>query len=102
MSAFKEAELASLHLGPDRRLARIATVGNDLMPHVVPTGWTHNVEADTIDIAGHDLPRTKKFRDVARTGRAAVVIDDLASSARGARGRWRCVAERRRSSTPPR
>ncbi|HEU4513724.1 MAG TPA: PPOX class F420-dependent oxidoreductase [Nocardioidaceae bacterium] len=79
MSAFSEAELAYLHRGPERRLARIATVGADLMPHVVPTGWAHNLEADTIDISGHDLPRTKKFRDVARTGRAAVVIDDLAS-----------------------
>ena len=28
----------------------------------------------------HELERTKKFRDVARTGRAAIVIDDLAST----------------------
>jgi len=76
-SVFSEAELAYLH--GERRLARIATVGKDGTPHVVPVGWTHNVEHDTIDISGNQLQLTKKFRDVARTGRAAVVIDDLAS-----------------------
>jgi pyridoxamine 5'-phosphate oxidase family protein len=34
---------------------------------------------ETIDVGGHELELTKKFRDVARTGRAAIVIDDLAS-----------------------
>jgi pyridoxamine 5'-phosphate oxidase family protein len=34
---------------------------------------------DTIDVTGHGLEQTKKFRDVERTGRAAIVIDDLAS-----------------------
>jgi pyridoxamine 5'-phosphate oxidase family protein len=37
------------------------------------------VEQNTIDLTGHELDRTKKFRDVARSGRAAIVIDDLAS-----------------------
>jgi pyridoxamine 5'-phosphate oxidase family protein len=41
--------------------------------------WTYNPEHDTIDVGGHDFERTKKFRDVARTGRAAIVIDDIAS-----------------------
>jgi pyridoxamine 5'-phosphate oxidase family protein len=76
-SAFNEPELAYLH--GERRLARIATVGNDGTPHVVPVGWTHNREHDTIDVTGNALDQTKKFRDVARTGRAAIVIDDLAS-----------------------
>jgi pyridoxamine 5'-phosphate oxidase family protein len=76
-SVFTEAELAYLH--GERRLARIATVGKDGTPHVVPVGWTHNLEHDTIDVTGHELQQTKKFRDVARSGRAAVVIDDLAS-----------------------
>jgi pyridoxamine 5'-phosphate oxidase family protein len=76
-SVFSEAELAYLH--GQRRLARIATVGRDGTPHVVPSGFVHNLELDTIDLGGHDLEQTKKWRDVARTGRAAVVIDDLAS-----------------------
>jgi pyridoxamine 5'-phosphate oxidase family protein len=77
-SVFSEAELAYLH--GQRHLARIATVGRDGTPHVVPVGWSHNAELDTIDVGGHELERTKKFRDVARTGRAAIVIDDLAST----------------------
>jgi pyridoxamine 5'-phosphate oxidase family protein len=77
-SVFTEAELAYLH--GQRRLARIATVGADGTPHVVPVGWTHNRDQDTIDVGGRDLTNTKKYRDVARTGRAAIVIDDLAST----------------------
>jgi pyridoxamine 5'-phosphate oxidase family protein len=76
-SVFTLAELDYLH--GDRRLGRIATVGNDGTPHVVPSGWTHYVELDTIDVTGRDVEKTKKFRDVARSGRAAIVIDDVAS-----------------------
>jgi pyridoxamine 5'-phosphate oxidase family protein len=76
-SVFTEQELA--YLRGQRRLARIATVGRDGTPHVVPSGFTHNLELDTIDLGGHDLTQTKKWQDVARSGRAAVVIDDLAS-----------------------
>jgi pyridoxamine 5'-phosphate oxidase family protein len=77
MSIFSEAELAYFH--GERRLARLATVGEDGTPHVVPVGWRHNPQLDTIDVGGHELARTKKFRDVARNERAAIVIDDLAS-----------------------
>jgi hypothetical protein len=38
---FTEAELA--YLQGERRLARIATVGRDRTPHVVPVGmWSYN------------------------------------------------------------
>ena len=78
MSAFTQYELAYLR---ERRLGRIATIGKDGTPHVVPVGmWTHNDEHDTIDVGGHEFERTKKFRDAARSGRAAIVIDDLAST----------------------
>jgi pyridoxamine 5'-phosphate oxidase family protein len=60
-----------------RRLGRIATVGRDGTPHVVPAGWSYNPEQDTIDVSGHDFEQTKKHRDAHRTGRAAIVIDDL-------------------------
>jgi pyridoxamine 5'-phosphate oxidase family protein len=78
MSVFTASELR--YLRGERRLARLATVGRDGTPHVVPTGWAYNAEHDAIDIGGHQLERTKKYRDVARTGRAALVIDDLAST----------------------
>lgn len=75
--AFNADELAFLH--GDRRLGRLATVGKEGMPHVTPCGWVHNLEEDTIDVTGRELDQTKKFRDVARSGCAAIVIDDLAS-----------------------
>jgi pyridoxamine 5'-phosphate oxidase family protein len=78
MSVFSAAELD--YLGGDRRLARVATVGKDGTPHVVPVGFRYNAEHDSIDIGGHDFGRTKKYRDVERHGRAAVVVDDLAST----------------------
>ncbi len=78
VSAFSEDELSYLSGG--RRLARIATVGADGTPHVVPVGWSLNAELDAIEIGGHDFAQTKKFRDVQRRGRAAIVIDDLAST----------------------
>jgi pyridoxamine 5'-phosphate oxidase family protein len=80
MSAFTDSELRYLTARGERRLARIATVGRDGTPHVVPVGWTYDPEHDAIQIGGAALERTKKFRDAARTGRAAVVIDDLAST----------------------
>jgi pyridoxamine 5'-phosphate oxidase family protein len=78
MSDFTAAELA--YLAAERRLGRIATVGADGIPHVVPVGLSHNEAEDTIDVRGRDLDATKKFRDVAHSGRAAIVVDDLAST----------------------
>lgn len=78
MSAFTDHELA--YLRAERRLGRIATVGKDGTPHVAPVGWSYNAEHDTIDIGGRDFEHSKKYRDVRTTGRAAIVIDDLAST----------------------
>jgi pyridoxamine 5'-phosphate oxidase family protein len=62
-------------------LGRLATVGPDGTPHVSPVGaGSFNAALGSIDIGGHNLTQTKKFRDVARTGRAALVVDDLAST----------------------
>ncbi len=78
MSVFTEAELRYLVGG--RQLGRIATVGADGTPHVVPVAFIYNAVRDTIDIGGHELERTKKFRDVVQSGRVAIVIDDLQST----------------------
>src|SRR4051794_36459658 len=78
MSVFREAELS--YMAGGRQLGRIATVGADGTPHVVPVAFIYNAVRDTVDVGGHELERSKKFRDVARTGRAAIVIDDLAST----------------------
>jgi pyridoxamine 5'-phosphate oxidase family protein len=74
VSAFSDAEID--YLG-SQRLGRLATVGNDGMPHVVPVAFRYNRDADSIDIGGHDFAQRKKFRDVKRTGVAALVVDDV-------------------------
>jgi pyridoxamine 5'-phosphate oxidase family protein len=76
MSSFTPQEIAYLH---SQLLGRLATVGVDGDPHVVPVGFRYNSDLDTIDIGGHSIAQSKKYRDVARTGRAAFVVDDLAS-----------------------
>jgi pyridoxamine 5'-phosphate oxidase family protein len=80
MSAFTDRELEYLSERRPERLGRIATVGKDGTPHVVPVGWRFDAEHDSIDIGGMNLTNTKKFRDARRTGRASIVIDDLAST----------------------
>jgi len=77
VSAFTDEELAYLHAG--RRLGRVATVGADGTPHFVPVAWSLNEELDAIEITGREFEAPKKFRDVRRHGRAAIVIDDIAS-----------------------
>jgi pyridoxamine 5'-phosphate oxidase family protein len=75
MSVFRDSELG--YLAGGRQLGRLATVGADGTPHVVPVAWIYNAVRDTIDVGGSELAETKKFRDVARSGRAAIVIDDV-------------------------
>jgi pyridoxamine 5'-phosphate oxidase family protein len=74
VSVFSDAEIQ--YLG-SQRLGRLATVGHDGMPHVVPVAFRYNPEADTIDIGGHNFAKRKKFRDVQRMGMAALVVDDV-------------------------
>src|SRR5919112_4226570 len=74
MSAFTPAEIKSLET---QQLGPLATVNGEDEPHVVPTGFRYNAELDTIDIGGHNLAASKKFRDARRTGRAAFVVDDV-------------------------
>ena len=86
MRAFSAAEAEYLE---SKRLGRLATVGRDGSPQVVPVGFRLNREFKTIDVGGHGLARTKRYADVVRERRAAIVIDDvlpLASAGdRGAR-----------------
>jgi len=74
MSVFTDNEREYL---AGQRLGRIATVGFDGQPHVVPTSFRYNPEHDAIDVGGLRMSQTKKLRDVQRTGRAAIVIDDV-------------------------
>ena len=74
MSVFSDDELAYL---AEPRLGRLATIGPDGLPHIVPLSWSYNPALDTIDIGGRDFARTRKFRNVQANPRVALVIDDV-------------------------
>ncbi len=76
-SVFTSAEIEYLK---SQRLCRIATVGPDGQPHVVPVSYRYNPDTDTIDVSGHGgFAKRKKWRDVQNDPRVAVVIDDIVS-----------------------
>jgi pyridoxamine 5'-phosphate oxidase family protein len=74
MSAFTETEIEYLS---GQRLGRLATVDAEGRPHVVPVAFRYNEELDAVDIGGRNFAGSKKFRDVATTGKAAFVVDDV-------------------------
>src|SRR5579863_1991268 len=74
MSNFTAKEIEYLQ---SQRLGRLATVNDAGEPHVVPTSFRYNAELDTIDIGGLDITNTRKYRDAAKQGRAALVVDDV-------------------------
>jgi pyridoxamine 5'-phosphate oxidase family protein len=83
MSAFSQAEIAFLQ---SQRLGRLATVNTAGEPHVVPVAFRYNPELDTIDIGGHGIAESKKFRDAKRDERVAFVVDDVQVQPWRARG----------------
>ena len=76
MGAFTKPEIDYLS---SQRLGRLATVGQDGQPHVVPVGFRYNPAEDSIDIGGHDFATRKKWRDVQGNPNVAFVVDDIAS-----------------------
>jgi pyridoxamine 5'-phosphate oxidase family protein len=74
MSVFTRNELDYLR---KQRLGRLATVDAGGNPHVVPVGFRYNPETDTIDIGGHGIAQSKKWRDAGRHPRVAFVVDDV-------------------------
>ena len=75
-----ELSTAQIQYLAGQRLGRVATTGRDHKPHVVPTSFRYNPDLGTIDIGGHHVVTTKKYRDVQANGWAAIVIDDLVST----------------------
>jgi pyridoxamine 5'-phosphate oxidase family protein len=60
-----------------QQLGRLATVNAGGEPHVVPVSFRYNPDLDTIDIGGHNIGKSKKFHDAAKTGRTTFVVDDV-------------------------
>ena len=60
-------------------LGRLATLGPDGSPQSRPVGFFVNDELGTIDIGGHNIVQSQKFRNVQRDARVSLVVDDLAT-----------------------
>ena len=80
MSVFTEAELEYL---TSSSLIRLATVGPDGQPHVVPVTFQYNPDQDAIDIGGIAFGETKKWRDARKNPRVTLLLDE--SWGRGAK-----------------
>ena len=82
MSAFTPPEIGYL---TSQGLARLATVGPDGQPHVVPVTFAFNAEEDTIDVGGVDFGNTKKWRDARQNPLVTFLLDDVLPNPRRAR-----------------
>ena len=82
MSAFTPTEIEYL---TSHGLARLATVGPDGQPHVVPVTFTFNADEDAIDVGGVDFGNTKKWRDARRNPKVTFLLDDVLRDPRRAR-----------------
>jgi pyridoxamine 5'-phosphate oxidase family protein len=65
-------------------LGRLATVQRNGTPQNSPVGFTYNEELKTIDIAGYQMSKSQKYRNIAHNDKVAFVVDDIAS-----RNPWR-------------
>jgi pyridoxamine 5'-phosphate oxidase family protein len=74
MTVFTDAELDYLR---GQALGRIATASPDGEPEVSPVGFS--ADAEGIVTGGLDITKTVRYRNILRTGRAAMVVDDLAT-----------------------
>jgi pyridoxamine 5'-phosphate oxidase family protein len=74
MTTFTETELQYMQ---SQRLGRLATLSTDGAPNNVPVSFRYNAVLGTIDIGGHKLSSSKKFKNVGRDGRVSFVIDDV-------------------------
>jgi pyridoxamine 5'-phosphate oxidase family protein len=75
--ALTPAEVAYLESQP---LGRLATIQPDGSPQVKPVGFRYNPDLGTVDVTGFSMSASQKYRNVSRDGRAALVIDDIAST----------------------
>ena len=96
-ASFTEREALFLCRGG---LARVATVSDDGVPHVVPVAF--EFDGRFVYFSGRNLERSLKFRHLIRNNKVAIVVDEVVSvspwSARGVeiRGTAELLSERGR------
>jgi len=73
---FTEAEIAYM---ASQTLGRLATVQRNGTLQNSPVGFTYNADLDTVDVTGHGMSGSQKYRNVGANGRVAFVVDDIAS-----------------------
>ena len=73
MSIFTPEEIEYLE---SQTMGRLATVGRDGQPHVVPLTYHYNREEETIDLGGIDFANTKKWRDAKHHPKVTFLVDD--------------------------
>jgi|HubBroStandDraft_3_1064219.scaffolds.fasta_scaffold128667_2 pyridoxamine 5'-phosphate oxidase family protein len=69
-----------------QRTGRLATIAPDGIPQVKPVGFTYNQDLGTIDIAGMNMARSAKYKNVQSNPNVAFVADDEPAPEHGAAG----------------
>ncbi|ALE84533.1 PPOX class F420-dependent oxidoreductase [Pseudonocardia sp. HH130629-09] len=74
---FTDEEIAYLR---SQWIGRLATAQPDGTLQASPVGFGVNTTLGTIDIGGHGMEHSRKFRNVAANGQVAFVVDDVLST----------------------
>src|SRR6516225_6928869 len=69
-----------------QRHGRLATIAPDGTPQVKPIGFSYNAELGTIDIAGFNMARSAKYKNVQSNPNVAFVADDVPAPEQGSAG----------------
>ena len=84
MSVFTKEEIEYLR---SQTLSRLATVGPDGQPHVIPVTFWFNEHEDTIDIGGINFGAGKKWRDAKQNPKVTFLLDDTFGSGKDRQAR---------------
>jgi pyridoxamine 5'-phosphate oxidase family protein len=82
VSVFTQDEIEYLR---SQTLGRLATVGPDGHPHIVPITFWFNDSEDAVDVGGVEFGGTKKWRDALANPKVTLLVDDVLSNPRRAR-----------------
>jgi pyridoxamine 5'-phosphate oxidase family protein len=85
-------------------MGRLATIGRHGEPQVKSVGFRYNPERETIDIAGIELEKSQKFRNIMANPQVSLLIDDVLPDGKPGfieiRGHAQALAEGGQSNDP--